>query len=174
MSTELDEMRQRQDGFDMRLTTLEDKVEAEATMRAAMAQHISDIRTEQLAQRGLLQAVALTQSDQNARFLRVERQLTGMDDRLTHLAGQVVGMGDRLTSVEGRLTGVEGRLTGVEADLGEVKERLGNVENRLGNVENRLDRVEHGLGNVQVGVQTIIAILDRQIDETSDGPGENG
>jgi hypothetical protein len=36
-------------------------------------------------------------------------------------------------------------------------------EDRLGNVEGRLGTVEGTLGNVQVGVQTIIAMLDRHI-----------
>jgi predicted nuclease with TOPRIM domain len=112
-------------------------------MRAAMAQHISDIKTEQLAQRGLLQALGQTQGEQNARSVRVEGKLMGIDDRLTTLTGRVVGMDDRLT----------------------------NVENRLGGVETRLDRVEQGLGTVQVGVQTIIAILDRQIDEQPEAAG---
>jgi chromosome segregation ATPase len=139
MSTQLDEMRQRQDRFDVRLTTLEEKVETEASMRAAMAQ------------RGLLQALAETQSSQNARFLGIEGQFRVMDGRLT--------------SVETGLEEVQERLGNVENRLGNVENRLGNVEYRLGNVENRLDRLEQGLGTVQVGVQTIIAILDRQIDE---------
>jgi CII-binding regulator of phage lambda lysogenization HflD len=130
MSTELDEMRQRQDRFEVRLATLEEKVETQARMRAAMDQDISDIKQEQRAQRGLLQAVAITQSEHTARLITIEGRLLGMDDRLTR--------------VEGRLTGVEDRLTGVETDMAQVKSTLGNV---------------------QVGVQTIIAILDRQIDE---------
>jgi chromosome segregation ATPase len=143
MSTELDEMRQRQDRFEVRLATLEDKVETQARMRAAMDQDISDIKQEQRAQRGLLQAVATTQSEHTARFITIEGRLVGMDDRLTRVEG-------RLTGVEDRLTGVEDRLTGVETDMAQVKSTLGNV---------------------QVGVQTIIAILDRKIDEEAGDAG---
>jgi chromosome segregation ATPase len=134
MSTQLAEMSERQDAFDVRLTTLEEKFEAEASMRAAMAQDISDIKIEQRAQRGMLQAVGVTLSEHSA----------------------------RLSGVETRLDRVETRLDRVEDRLSNVDTRLGNVETRLGNVETRLDRVEHGLGTVQVGVQTIIAMLDRK------------
>ena len=44
MSTELAEMRQRQGGFDTRLTTLEEKVEAEASMRVAIAKDVGTSR----------------------------------------------------------------------------------------------------------------------------------
>jgi hypothetical protein len=93
-----------------------------------MDHDISDIKLEQRAQRGLLQAVAITQSEHTARLVAVEGRLIGMDDRLTS---------------------VEGRLIGVETELAEVKSTLGNV---------------------QVGVQTIIAILDRKIDVEAEGP----
>jgi hypothetical protein len=122
MASELDEIRRRQDRFEVRLATLEVKVEAEARMRAAMDHDVSDIKIEQRAQRGLLQAVAITQSEHSA-----------------------------------QLTSIEGRLTGVEGELASVKDRLGSLE--------------QGQGNIQVGVQTIIAILDRQIDEDAHGTG---
>ena len=135
MPDELAEMRdrqdrfdERQDRFDARLTTVEETIKTEATLRAAMDRDISDIKTEQRAQRGLMQAIAVTQSEHTT-----------------------------------RLTAVEGRLGNVESRLGNVESRLGNVEQRLGNVEGRLGTVESTLGNVQVGVQTIIAMLDRHI-----------
>jgi chromosome segregation ATPase len=171
VNTELAEMRQRQDSFGMRLTTLEEQVEAEASMRAAMAQDVSFIKNEQRAQRGMLQAVGQTLSDHSALFFKFERQLTGIDDRLTSLEGRVVGMDDRLGSLEGRVVGMDDRLGSVEGRLTSVEGRLGNVETRLGGVETRLDRVEQGLGTVQIGVQTIIAMLDRQIDEQSEAAG---
>jgi chromosome segregation ATPase len=115
MASELDEIRRRQDSFEVRLATLEVKVEAEARMRAAMDHDISDIKIEQRAQRGLLQAVAITLSEHSA-------QLTSINEELTV-----------------------------------VKDRLGNLE--------------QGQGNIQVGVQTIIAILDRQIDDEAHGTG---
>jgi len=120
MTDDLGQFRVRQDMFDARLTTLEDKVRIQADMRAAMDSDLSDIKLEQRAQRGMLQALGTTQSEQ------------GADIRVIK---------DRLTGVEGRLTGVEGR--------------LGTVESTL--------------GNVQIGVQTIIAMLDRHIEDH--GPG---
>jgi chromosome segregation ATPase len=121
MSSELEEFRERQGKFDVRLSRLEETVRIQADLRAAMDSDISDIKQEQRAQRGMLQALATTQSEHTR----------------------------RLTSIEGR--------------LGDVEQRLGNVESRLGAVESRLGAVEITLGNVQVGVQTIIAMLDRQI-----------
>ena len=107
MSTELDEMRQRQDRFEMRLSSLEVIVRNEATLRAAMDRDISDIKLEQRAQRGLLQAVANTQSEHTA----------------------------RLTAIETDMTEVKDRLGNVENRLGNVENRLGNVEQGLGNVQ---------------------------------------
>ena len=117
----MDEMRRRQDTFDMRLTTLEEKVDTEANLRAAMNEDISDIKTEQRAQRWLLQAVATTQSEHTARFSAIETDVAVLKTDVAVL----------------------------KTDMAQVKSTLGNV---------------------QVGVQTIIAILDRQIDET----GEDG
>jgi hypothetical protein len=105
MPDELAEMRDRQD------------------LRAAMDRDITDIKIEQRAQRGLLQAIAVTQSEHGA----------------------------RLTAIDGRLGNVEGRLD--------------NVEGRLGNVEAELAKVKGTLGNVQIGVQTIIAMFDRSIED---------
>ena len=136
MPDELAEMRDRQDRFDARLTTLEERVKAEAILRAAMDRDISDVKTEQRAQRGLLQAIATTQSDHTRQFSE---------------------HGTRLTAIEGRLGNVEGR--------------LGNVEGRLGNVETELAEVKGTLGNVQIGVQTIIAMLDRSIGHEEGQPG---
>jgi chromosome segregation ATPase len=134
MPGEVDELRSRQDRFgerqdlfERRLGRLEDTVETQATLRAAMDKDIADVKAEQRAQRALLQAVHDTQSDHTK----------------------------RLTSIEGR--------------VGNVETRLGNVETRLGNVETRLGQVEEKLGHVHVGVQTIIAVLDRKIDEEEAG-----
>ena len=127
MTDDLGQFRVRQDRFDARLTTLEDKVRIQADMRAAMDSDLSDIKLEQRAQRGMLQALGTTQSEH------------GTDIRV--IKADVADIKDRLTGVEGRLTGVEGR--------------LGTVESTL--------------GNVQIGVQTIIAMLDRHIEDH--GPG---
>jgi chromosome segregation ATPase len=142
MPDELAEMRDRQDGFDerqdkfdARLTTLEETIKTEATVRAAMDSDISDIKIEQRAQRGLLQAVAVTQSEHGADIRVIKEDVRD----------------------------IKGRLGNVEQRLGNVEGRLGSVEGRLGNVEGRLGTVESTLGNVQVGVQTIIAMLDRHI-----------
>jgi hypothetical protein len=48
------------------------------------------------------------------------------------------------------------------ADIRDIKGRLGNVEGRLGQVEEKL-------GNVHIGVQAILAVLDRKIDEEEPG-----
>lgn len=99
MPSELGEFRERQDGFDARLTTVEETVQTESRLRAAMDRDISDIKVEQRAQRGLLQALAETQSEHTA---------TLRDHTM------------RLTRIEGRLDGVEGRLGAVEGELGTV------------------------------------------------------
>lgn len=140
MSGELDELRTQQDQsrarqellekrldlFEGRVGILELSAETQGTRRAVMEQAIN-VKAEQRAQRTLLEAVRVTQSDHTR----------------------------RLTSVEGRLGGVEGR--------------LGGVETRLGNVEGRLGQVEEKLGNVHIGVQTILAVLDRKIGEEEPG-----
>jgi chromosome segregation ATPase len=102
-----DRFDERQDRFDARLTTLEETIKTEANLRAAMDQDISDIKIEQRAQRGLLQAVAVTQSEHTA----------------------------RLTAIEGRVGIIETRLGNVESRLGNVEGRLGTVESTLGNVQ---------------------------------------
>ena len=127
--SEMDEMRRRQDTFDMRLTTLEEKVDAEANLRAAMNEDISDIKVEQHAQRRLLQAVAVTQSEHTA------------------------------------------RLVGLETDVAVLKTDVAVLKTDVAVLKTDMAQVKSTLGNVQVGVQTIIAILDRQIDEAGgDGP----
>jgi hypothetical protein len=123
MASELDEIRRRQDIFEVRLTTLEVKVEAEARMRAAMDHDISDIKIEQRVQRGLLQAVAITQSEHST----------------------------RLTSIEGRLTGVEGELAAVKDRLGNVEHGLGNVQVGVQTIiailDRQIDEEAHGTGS---------------------------
>jgi chromosome segregation ATPase len=141
MSEGLDQLRTRQDQFDTRLGTLERTVETQATLRAAMEKDIADVQAEQRAQRALLQAVHDTQSEHTKRF----------------------------RSVETRLGNVETRLGSVETRLGSVEGRLGQVEGRLGQVEGRLGQVEEKLGNVHIGVQAILAVLDRKIDEEEPG-----
>ena len=106
MPDELAEMRDRQDRFDARLTTLEERVKTEAILRAAMDRDISDVKTEQRAQRGLLQAIATTQSDHTRQFSE---------------------HGTRLTAIEGRLGNVEGRLGNVE---GSATSRAGSATSR--------------------------------------------
>jgi chromosome segregation ATPase len=122
---ELAEMRDRQDRFDerqgrfdARLTTLEETIKTEANLRAAMDQDISDIKIEQRAQRGLLQAVAVTQGEHTT----------------------------RLTAIEGRLGNVEQRLGNVEGRLGTVESTLGNVQIGVQTIITMLDRhiADHG------------------------------
>jgi chromosome segregation ATPase len=112
MPDELAEMRNRQDSFDVRLTRLEETVRVQADLRAAMDSDISDIRQEQRAQRGMLQALATTQSEHTA----------------------------RLTSIEARLGNVENRLGSVENRLGTVESTLGNVQAGVQTIIAMLDR----------------------------------
>jgi chromosome segregation ATPase len=127
----MDEMRRRQDTFDMRLTTLEEKVDTEANLRATMNKDISDIKIEQRAQRGLLQAVAITQSEHTA-----------------------------------RLTAIETDVAVLKTDVAVLKTDVAVLKTDVAVLKTDMAQVKSTLGNVQVGVQTIIAILDRQIDET--------
>jgi hypothetical protein len=94
-----------------------------------MDRDISDIKQEQRAQHGMLQALGTTQSEH------------GADIRV------------------------------IKEDVKDIKTRLGTVETRLGTVETRLGPGETRLGNVQIGVQTIIAMLDRHIEDHG-GSGE--
>jgi hypothetical protein len=85
-----------------------------------MDRDISDIKLEQRAQRGLLQAVAITQSEHTT----------------------------RLTAIETDMAEVKDRLGNVETRLGNVESRLGNVESRLGNVEQGLGNVQVGVQTI--------------------------
>ena len=121
MPSELGEFRERQDGFDARLTTVEETVQTESRLRAAMDRDISDIKVEQRAQRGLLQALADTQSDHTMRLTRIEGRLDG---------------------VEGRLGAVEGELGTVHAGVLAILARLDAMdESRLSSRAGRLLRI---------------------------------
>ena len=127
MSGELDELRTQQDQararqellekrldlFEGRVGTLELSAETQGARRAVMEQGIADVKAEQRAQRTLLHAVRVTQSEHTA-------------------------------------------------DIRDIKGRLGNVEGRLGQVEEKL-------GNVHIGVQAILAVLDRTIGQEEPG-----
>jgi succinate dehydrogenase/fumarate reductase flavoprotein subunit len=111
MPDELAEMRDRQDQFqerqgkfDARLTTLEETVQAEATLRAAMDRDVSDIRIEQRAQRGLLQAIAITQSDHTMRLAEHSQALSEHTQALGEVRAGVqtiISMLDRSTGTDG-------------------------------------------------------------------------
>jgi hypothetical protein len=118
MPDELAEMRDRQDQFagrqdrfDARLTTLEERVKTEATLRAAMDRDVSDIKIEQRAQRGLLQAIAITQSD-HTMMLAAHTQTLSEHTRIlsehTQALGEVrVGV-QTIISMLDRSTGTDG------------------------------------------------------------------
>jgi hypothetical protein len=125
MPGELDEFRERQDGFDARLTTVEETVQAESRLRAAMDRDISDIKVEQRAQRGLLQALADTQSEHTA-------MLSAVEARLGVVEGRLGVVDDRLGVVEGKLGTVHVGVLAILARLDAMEEaRLGRRIGRL-------------------------------------------
>jgi chromosome segregation ATPase len=151
MSDDLGQIRERQDGFDVRLTTLEQTAETQSTLRASMNQDIADIKIEQRAAHRLLQAAGDTLSDHG-------RKLTSMDGRLGSLEVLLSNHTQQLFLIHGRLGNVEDRLS-------DHTRRFISMEGRLGTMEGRLGGVEGELGEVKAGVQTIIAMLQRKGDE---------
>src|SRR5215472_16811482 len=91
MSDDLGQIRGRQDAFDVQLTTLEQSVESQSSLRASMHEEIANIGIMQRAQHRMLQAVGTTLSE--------------------HL--------EKLTSIDGRLGSVDGRLGNVDSRLNE-------------------------------------------------------
>jgi chromosome segregation ATPase len=128
MPSGLDRFRERQEGFDARLTTVEETVQTGSRLRAAMDRDISDIKVEQRAQRGLLQALADTQSEHTARL----SQHTAVLDQHTATLNQHTAVLDEHTAI----------LNEHSALLREHGEKLGMVHAGVLAILARLDAMD--------------------------------
>jgi hypothetical protein len=118
-----------------------------------------------------------TQQDQSrARQELLERRQDLFDGRLAILELDADPQGAKRAVMEQGIADVKDEqraqralLHAVHATQSDHTKRLTSVGGRLGNVETRLGQVEEKLGNVHIGVQAILAVLDRKIDEEEPG-----
>jgi predicted nuclease with TOPRIM domain len=78
MADDLEDFTQWRGSVEERLGTLNETVDREAGLRAAMDEELSKLHVE----RDLLQALHETQQDHNGRLTKVEDRLTKVEDKL--------------------------------------------------------------------------------------------
>ena len=136
MTDDLEDFAQWRDEIETRVGTLEVTVEAEAQVRAKMDQDMSDLKLEFRAQRGLLQALQETQSEHTA-TLREHGATLREHTVILH-----------------EHTAILREHTAILHDHGAILRDHGA----------RLVNLEAGQATILAGVQTIIGLLDREID----------
>jgi hypothetical protein len=161
MTDDLEDSAQWRDEIEIRVGTLEVTVETEAQVRAKMDQDMSDLKLEFRAQRGLLQALQETQSEHTAILREHTAILRGHGETLREHSAILRGHGEILRGHGEILRGHGEILQG----HGEI---LQDHSARLGRLEAGQARLEAGLAEVHAGVQTIVGLLDREIDETGE------
>jgi hypothetical protein len=77
MADDLENFRERQDGLEARVGTLEATVEEQARLRAAMDEDMGNLKAELGAHKRLIKAIRATQSDHTKRLTKLE---TGLDE----------------------------------------------------------------------------------------------
>ena len=101
MTDDLEDSSQWRDSVEERLGTLNETVEREARLRAAMDDELSKLHVE----RDLLQALHKTQQDHNGRLTKVEDRLTKVEDRLTKVEDKLEVVNVGVQTIIGMLGG---------------------------------------------------------------------
>jgi hypothetical protein len=117
--------------FEERLTALEDRMDMESGLRASIDRDLSALAMSQRSAHNLLQALALTQSDQT----RLLEQHTRMFEELSSNVNQrFEGVNSRLDVVDGRFDRMDGRFDAMDG-------RLDRMDGRFDRIDGRFDEI---------------------------------
>jgi chromosome segregation ATPase len=144
MTVALEEFTEWRDTVEVRLGRLEsvsdehtEKFNHDDDLLGSMDEDLSKLQVEFRAQRKMLQALHLTQSDHTARLTRLETGVRKLDGRVEKLDQRVEKLDQRV-------------------------EKLDQTVEKL---DGRVQRLEDGMQKVEAGVRTIIGLLDREPDD---------